>query len=67
MSVGIFNHFDHFFERLQSSFKVSFKKGIDLYTVRHFTNDSLKNIYNLGNPLLTQINKETAQIIIQKK
>ena len=62
-----FNHFDHFFERLQSSFKVSFKKGIDLYTVRHFTNDSLKNIYNLGNPLLTQINKETAQIIIQKK
>lgn len=62
-----FNHFDDFYDILKSSFKVSFVKGVDLYTVRHFTNDSLQEIYNKGESLLTQINKETAQVVVLQK
>lgn len=62
-----FNHFDDFYNALKSSFKVSFFKDVDLYTVRHFTNDSLQEIYNKGELLLTQINKETAQVVVLQK
>lgn len=60
-----FNHFDTFYERIKSSYKVSFVKEVDLYTIRHFDSESLERIYKAGNPLLTQVNKETAQIVIQ--
>ena len=62
-----FNHFDQFYDEIKLVFKTSFIKGVDLYTVRHFTNNSLNKIYNLGRSILSQINKNTAQIIIQKK
>lgn len=61
-----FNHFDVFYRQIKSLFKVSFVKDVDLYTVRHFTSDSLKKIYNLGESLLSQTNKETTQIVIKK-
>ena len=38
-----------------------------MINVRHFTENSLSEIYNLGTSLLSQINKNTAQIIIQKE
>jgi len=62
-----FNHFDQFYNEIKFIFKVSFIKGVDLYTVRHFTKNSLNEIHNLGSSILSQINKNTAQIIIQKK
>ena len=62
-----FNHFDQFYDEIKLVFKASFIKGVDLYTVRHFTNNSLNKIHNLGGSILSQINKNTAQIIIQKK
>ena len=62
-----FNHFDQFYDEIKLVFKTSFIKGVDLYTVRHFTNNSLNKIHNLGRSILSQINKNTAQIIIQKK
>lgn len=62
-----FNHFDQFYDQIKLVFKASFIKGVDLYTVRHFTNNSLNKIHNLGRSILSQINKNTAQIIIQKK
>ena len=61
------NHFDSFFNEIKNRYKVSFTKNVDLFTVRHFTENSLSEIYNLGTSLLSQINKNTAQIIIQKK
>lgn len=61
-----FNQFDTFYQQLKSSYKVECVKNVDLYTVRHFTDESLNQIYKEGNPLLTQINKETAQIVIKK-
>jgi len=61
-----FNHFDAFYDSIKSSFKVSFVKEVDLYTVRHFTNETLNTIDNLGKSLITQINKETAQIVVKQ-
>lgn len=60
-----FNQFDKFYEKIKSSYKVTIAKNVDLYTVRHFTNEALEDVNALGSSLLTQINKETAQIIIQ--
>ena len=61
------NHFDLFYNVIKNMYKVSFVKNVDLFTVRHFTENSLEGIYKLGTSLVTQINKNTAQIIIQKK
>ena len=61
------NHFDLFYNEIKKMYKVSFIKNVDLFTVRHFTENSLEGIYKLGTSLVSQINKNTAQIIIQKK
>ena len=61
------NHFDLFYNEIKNIYKVSFVKNVDLFTVRYFTENSLEGIYKLGTSLVTQINKNTAQIIIQKK
>ncbi len=61
------NHFDLFYNEIKNMYKVSFVKNVDLFTVRHFTETSLEGIYKLGTSLVSQINKNTAQIIIQKK
>ena len=61
------NHFDLFYNEIKNMYKVSFVKNVDLFTVRHFTENSLEGIYKLGTSLVSQINKYTAQIIIQKK
>ena len=61
------NHFDQFFNEIKVMYNVSFVKNVDLFTVRHFTENSLSKIYNLGTSLLSQMNKSTAQVIIQKE
>lgn len=61
------NHFDLFYNEIKKMYKVSFIKNVDLFTVRYFTENSLEGIYKLGTSLVSQINKNTAQIIIQKK
>lgn len=61
-----FNQFETFYEELKSSYKVDVVKGVDLYTVRHFTEEALERINKTGQPLLTQINKETAQVVVNK-
>lgn len=61
-----FNQFDTFYDELKSSYKVEVVKGVDLYTIRHFDDASLNRINAAGTPILTQINKETAQIVIKK-
>ena len=61
-----FNQFHNFFERLQSAYKVEVIKNVDLYTIRHFDENSLQKIERFGTPVLTQINKETAQVVIKQ-
>ena len=61
-----FNQFDTFYEELKSSYKVEVVKDVDLYTIRHFNDESLQKINQIGTSILTQISKETAQIVIRK-
>ncbi len=60
-----FHQFDNFVEAIQSHYKVDFVKEVDLYTIRHFNTESIKEIELVGKPLLTQVNKETKQIVIK--
>ena len=59
-----FDKFDAFYDELKTQFKIEVQKGVDLYTVRHFDEASIKTIKDKGNALLTQINKETSQIVM---
>jgi aspartate kinase len=59
-----FNKFDEFFNELKKEFKIDVQTGVDLYTIRHFDNQAIKDIDAKGTSLLTQVNKETSQIIV---
>jgi aspartate kinase len=59
-----FDKFDDFYNDLKHQFKIDVQKNVDLYTVRHFDEKAIDMIENKGESLLTQINKETSQIVI---
>jgi len=59
-----FNKFDAFYNELKTQFKIDVHKEIDLYTVRHFDTVSVESIEAKGKSLLTQINKDTCQIVL---
>ena len=59
-----FNNFDSFFNALKKEFKIEVQKEVDLYTVRHFDDKSIAVIEAKGASLLTQVNKETIQIVL---
>ena len=59
-----FKNFDAFYNALKTEFKIEVHKGVDLYTVRHFNDKSIASIEEKGKSLLTQVNKETIQIVL---
>jgi len=59
-----FNKFDAFYDELKSQFKIDVQKGVDLYTIRHFDEKAILDIEAKGESLLTQVNKETSQIVV---
>ena len=59
-----FKNFDAFYNVLKKEFKIEVHKGVDLYTVRHFNNKAVASIEEKGKSLLTQVNKETIQIVL---
>ena len=62
-----FNKFDEFYNELKTQFKIDVQKGVDLFTVRHFDDKAVASIEAKGTPLLTQVNKETIQIVLVTK
>jgi aspartate kinase len=60
-----FNKFDEFHNELNNQFKIDVQKNVDLYTIRHFDDSAIELIENKGESLLTQVNKETSQIVIK--
>lgn len=62
-----FNKFDAFYEELKTQFKIDVQKDVDLYTVRHFDEKAIQMIEQKGASLLTQVNKETSQIVLKAK
>jgi aspartate kinase len=59
-----FKNFDAFYNALKTEFKIEVHKGVDLYTVRHFNDKAIASIEEKGTSLLTQVNKETVQIVL---
>ncbi|MFK8059202.1 MAG: aspartate kinase [Polaribacter sp.] len=59
-----FDKFDDFYNELKTQFKIDVQKGVDLYTVRHFDDKAITDIEAKGTSLLTQVNKETIQIVL---
>jgi aspartate kinase len=59
-----FKNFDAFYNVLKKEFKIEVYKGVDLYTVRHFNDKAVASIEEKGKSLLTQVNKETIQIVL---
>ena len=59
-----FKNFDAFYNVLKKEFKIEVHKGVDLYTVRHFNDKAVASIKEKGKSLLTQVNKETIQIVL---
>jgi len=62
-----FNNFGAFYDELKKEFKIEVQEGVDLYTVRHFDEKAIQTIEAKGQSLLTQINKETSQIVVNPK
>ena len=60
-----FKNFDTFYNALEKEFKIEVQKGVDLYTVRHFDENAIAFIEAKGTSLLTQVNKETIQIVLE--
>jgi len=60
-----FNKFEDFYNELKAQFKIEVQNEVDLYTVRHFDTKAITIIEEKGVSLLTQINKETSQIVVK--
>jgi aspartate kinase len=60
-----FNKFEDFYNELKAQFKIEVQNEVDLYTVRHFDTKAITIIEENGVSLLTQINKETSQIVVK--
>lgn len=61
-----FNSFKPLLEKLKSKYRVLYNRDLTLYTIRHFTKDSLNKIEEGKKIILKQLSRETAQIIVLK-
>lgn len=52
-------------KELDQFFNVEMEKGLHLYTVRHFSDSSIKELENRGEVVYSQSTKMTAQLVIQ--
>ena len=59
-----FKNFESFYNALEKEFKIEVQKSVDLYTVRHFDENAIAFIEAKGTSVLTQVNKETIQIVL---
>jgi aspartate kinase len=50
---------------LKSKYKLKYNYDVNLYTIRHYDDASIKDFENGKNVLLKQINRETVQYIIK--
>ncbi len=60
-----YNNFDVFYNDLKTKFNIKSYKEVTLYTIRHFNQASITEIRKKGKSIISQINTETAQLVIQ--
>ncbi len=62
-----YQNFSEFYKKLHPNFKVKYNTNVSLFTVRHFDDDSIKDIQDKGDVLLQQTSRETVQLAIAEK
>ncbi|MCT4697654.1 aspartate kinase [Tenacibaculum haliotis] len=60
-----YKNFDAFYDDLKNRFTIKSYKAVTLYTIRHFNEDAINEIRKKGKSIISQINTETAQLVIQ--
>ena len=61
-----YKNFERFQEDLKTSFNIKSYENTTLYTIRHFDTPSVESIKQKGKAIISQINTETAQLVIQE-
>jgi aspartate kinase len=62
-----YQNFSKFYKQLHPNFKAKYNTGVTLFTVRHFNEDSIKDIQNKGDVLLQQTSRDTVQLAIAER
>ncbi|NND16003.1 MAG: aspartate kinase, partial [Eudoraea sp.] len=60
-----FGNLPSLLEELEKEYKIEFFEGVDLYTIRHFDEESIKKIVNTRPVILEQRGRETVQLIVR--
>ncbi len=60
-----YNNFEAFYNDLKTNFNIKSYKNVTLYTIRHFNDEAINKIRKKGKSIISQINTETAQLVIQ--
>ncbi|WP_109301687.1 aspartate kinase [Aquimarina sp. AU474] len=58
-----FDHFEKLLKTLKAKFKVTYNTGVSLFTIRHFTDNSIVSLEKNKEILLKQITRETYQMV----
>ncbi len=61
----LYGNFDAFYNNIESNYKVSFNRGVTLFTVRHFDEISVSKIEKSHTVLLKQTSRETIQFVVE--
>ncbi|GGE40689.1 aspartate kinase [Psychroflexus planctonicus] len=61
-----FKNIDKLIEFLKAKFKVTYNKGVSLYTIRHFDQDAIDRIEKDKEILLKQTTRETIQFVVNE-
>jgi aspartate kinase len=59
-----FNNVDKLIEELKAKFKVTYNKGVSLFTIRHFNDAAIQRIEKDKSVLLKQVTRETVQLVV---
>ena len=60
---NIYNSLDKLLHHLKAKFKVSHFRDVSLYTIRHYTQETITQIENDKTVLLKQLTQETVQVV----
>ena len=60
-----FNNFNTFLKDVKAKYKVTYNKGVTLFTIRHFDSKAISEIEKKHKVLLKQISTETIQIVVE--
>ena len=60
---NIYNNLEKLLQHLKAKFKVTCTENVDLYTIRHFNEDAIKELEKDKVLLLKQLTQKTVQII----